>query len=65
MRGTRESWGTVEAGGTTAVPNVRLDGDADAFGTPNGIPGYTPATNDRVRVLIVDGIRQRVTALKR
>lgn len=58
-------WGTVTAAASATAPDVRLDGDTNSWATANGIPGYTPAVNQRVRVLIVDGVRVQIAALKR
>lgn len=57
--------GTVTVATPVATPTVQLDGDDTGFPTRNGLPGYTPAVNDRVWVQIVDNRRHHITNLKR
>ena len=61
----REPMGTVTVATPAATPTVTLDGDTDGYPTRNGLPGYTPALNDRVFVLVVDHRRVRISGLKR
>ena len=61
----REAMGTVTVATPAATPTVTLDGDTVGYPTRNGLPGYTPALNDRVFVLVVDHRRVRISGLKR